>query len=174
MLHFNTKTREIISFASLKKSWLCKCPNQNRISVAKKNRLIGYAFKAIKTYLNSQCKMIKNERKKSYDDSNNSIFLVLYGTFGSHLCEVKYELFVTVVLPLDRLALKVSVILLLKTLNIVGKFFRSTIKAGQVRGGWALEIESFLGPVKWHRADRRVPFDLGPRFPGPNPSHLPK
>jgi hypothetical protein len=28
----------------------------------------------------------------------------------------------------------------------------------QVGGGWALEIESFLGPVKWHRADRRVPF----------------
>jgi hypothetical protein len=26
-----------------------------------------------------------------------------------------------------------------------------------VGGGWALEIE-FLGPVKWHRADRRVPF----------------
>jgi hypothetical protein len=29
---------------------------------------------------------------------------------------------------------------------------------GQVGGGWALEIESFLGPVQWHRADRRVPF----------------
>ncbi len=29
---------------------------------------------------------------------------------------------------------------------------------GQVRGGWALEFEGFLGPVKWHRADRRVPF----------------
>jgi hypothetical protein len=29
---------------------------------------------------------------------------------------------------------------------------------GQVGGGWALEIETFLGPVKWHRADRRVPF----------------
>ncbi len=29
---------------------------------------------------------------------------------------------------------------------------------GQVGGGWALEIESFLGTVKWHRADRRVPF----------------
>ncbi len=29
---------------------------------------------------------------------------------------------------------------------------------GQVGGGWALEIESFLGLVKWHRADRRVPF----------------
>jgi hypothetical protein len=29
---------------------------------------------------------------------------------------------------------------------------------GQVEGGWALEMESFLGPVKWHRADRRVPF----------------
>jgi hypothetical protein len=29
---------------------------------------------------------------------------------------------------------------------------------GQVGGGWALDIESFLGPVKWHQADRRVPF----------------
>ncbi len=29
---------------------------------------------------------------------------------------------------------------------------------GQVGGGWALAFESFLGPVKWHRADRRVPF----------------
>ncbi len=29
---------------------------------------------------------------------------------------------------------------------------------GQVVGGWTLEIESFLGPVKWHRADRRAPF----------------
>ncbi len=25
-------------------------------------------------------------------------------------------------------------------------------------GGWAQAIESFFGPVKWHRADRRVPF----------------
>jgi hypothetical protein len=25
-------------------------------------------------------------------------------------------------------------------------------------GDLALEIESFLGPVKWHRTDRRVPF----------------
>jgi hypothetical protein len=29
---------------------------------------------------------------------------------------------------------------------------------GEVGGGWALEFPSFLGPVKWHRADRRVPF----------------
>ncbi len=28
----------------------------------------------------------------------------------------------------------------------------------QVGGGWALAIESFLGPMTWHRADRRVPF----------------
>jgi hypothetical protein len=28
----------------------------------------------------------------------------------------------------------------------------------QVGGGWALEIEPFLGPVKWHRSVRRVPF----------------
>jgi hypothetical protein len=25
---------------------------------------------------------------------------------------------------------------------------------GQVEGGWALDIETFLGPVKWHRAVR--------------------
>jgi hypothetical protein len=29
---------------------------------------------------------------------------------------------------------------------------------GEVGGGWALEFESFLGPLKWHRADRRLPF----------------
>jgi hypothetical protein len=29
---------------------------------------------------------------------------------------------------------------------------------GEVGGDWALEFESFLGPVKWHRADRGVPF----------------
>jgi hypothetical protein len=29
---------------------------------------------------------------------------------------------------------------------------------GEVGGGWALEFKSFLGPVKWQRADRRVPF----------------
>ncbi len=52
--------------------------------------------------------------------------------------------------------------------------------------GWALEFSSFLGPVKWHLADRRVPYhraqmalayrldaiSQGPknlRIPGPNP-----
>jgi hypothetical protein len=29
---------------------------------------------------------------------------------------------------------------------------------GKWEGGWALEIEMFLGPVKWHRAVRQVPF----------------
>jgi hypothetical protein len=28
----------------------------------------------------------------------------------------------------------------------------------QVGEGWALKIKNFLGPVKWHRDDRRVPF----------------
>ncbi len=28
----------------------------------------------------------------------------------------------------------------------------------QVGNDWALEIETFLGPVKWHRAVRRVTF----------------
>ncbi len=31
---------------------------------------------------------------------------------------------------------------------------------GQVGRGWALEIETFLGPMKWHRAVRRVPFGV--------------
>jgi hypothetical protein len=29
---------------------------------------------------------------------------------------------------------------------------------GEVGGGWALEFPSFLGLVKWERADRLVPF----------------
>jgi hypothetical protein len=45
---------------------------------------------------------------------------------------------------------------------------------GRVGGGWALEIETFLGPVKWHWAIRRVPFGAQKRrdFQGPTPSHL--
>jgi hypothetical protein len=35
---------------------------------------------------------------------------------------------------------------------------RSDPLRGQVGGGWALEIEIFLGPDKGHRAVRRVPF----------------
>ncbi len=35
---------------------------------------------------------------------------------------------------------------------------RADTLLGQVGGGCALEMESFLGPVKWHQADRRVPF----------------
>jgi hypothetical protein len=30
---------------------------------------------------------------------------------------------------------------------------------GEVGGGWALEFSSILGSVKWHRADRQVPFE---------------
>ena len=45
------------------------------------------------------------------------------------------------------------------TYDLYGMFLmRSDPLRGQVGGGWALEIESFLGPLKWHRADRRVPF----------------
>jgi hypothetical protein len=29
---------------------------------------------------------------------------------------------------------------------------------GQVGGGWALDIDTFFGPLKKHRAVRRVPF----------------
>jgi hypothetical protein len=40
-------------------------------------------------------------------------------------------------------------------------WMRANPLRGQVEGGWALEFQSFLGPVKWHQADRRVP--LGPK-----------
>jgi hypothetical protein len=33
---------------------------------------------------------------------------------------------------------------------------------GEVGGDWALEFPSFLGPVKWERADRRVPLGAQP------------
>jgi hypothetical protein len=41
-------------------------------------------------------------------------------------------------------------------------------------GGWALEIKSFLGPVKWHRADMQVPFGAQKTrdFQGSNPLTL--
>jgi hypothetical protein len=47
---------------------------------------------------------------------------------------------------------------------------------GEVGGGWALEFPSFLGPVKWERADRLVPFGAQKtrEFQGPTPSHFPK
>jgi hypothetical protein len=35
---------------------------------------------------------------------------------------------------------------------------RADTLRGQLGGGWALEMESFLSPVKWHRADRQVPY----------------
>ena len=37
-------------------------------------------------------------------------------------------------------------------------WMRADPSRGHVGGGWALAIEIFLGPVKWHRAVRRVPF----------------
>ncbi len=51
---------------------------------------------------------------------------------------------------------------------------RTDTLRGQVGGGWALEMESFLGPVKWHRAERRVPFGAQKTrdVQGPIPSHL--
>jgi hypothetical protein len=41
-------------------------------------------------------------------------------------------------------------------------WMRANTLLGKVGWGWALEFKSFLGPVKWHRADRRVPFGAQP------------
>ncbi len=47
---------------------------------------------------------------------------------------------------------------------------------GQVGVGWALEIDTFLDSLKWHRAVMRVPFGAQKSrdFQGPTPSLLPK
>ncbi len=41
---------------------------------------------------------------------------------------------------------------------VCNAFNVGNILRGQVGGVWALEISTFLGPVKWHPAVRRVPF----------------
>jgi hypothetical protein len=38
-------------------------------------------------------------------------------------------------------------------------WMRAYPSLGEVGGDRALEFSSFLGPMKWHRADRRVPFE---------------
>ncbi len=52
-------------------------------------------------------------------------------------------------------------------------WMRAYLLRGEVGGGWALEFSSFLGPVKWHLADRQVPFGAQ-KIPGPNPLPLPQ
>ncbi len=46
---------------------------------------------------------------------------------------------------------------------------------GQVGGGWALEIEIYLSPVKWYQAVRRVSFGAQKLqdFQSLTPFHLP-
>jgi hypothetical protein len=48
---------------------------------------------------------------------------------------------------------------LIYTSSYVIVLMRADLLQGQVGRGWALEIETFLGPVTWHRAVRR--FQLG-------------
>jgi hypothetical protein len=67
-------------------------------------------------------------------------------------------------MTLDKLLLKSICIsitiraLMIYTAPCVMFLMRADTLFGQVGGGWALEIESVLGPVNWHGADRRVPF----------------
>jgi hypothetical protein len=54
-------------------------------------------------------------------------------------------------------------------------WMRAYTLLGQVGGGWAQEILSFLGP-KWHSTIGSMPFHRDqktPKFQGPTPSHLP-
>jgi hypothetical protein len=53
---------------------------------------------------------------------------------------------------------------LIDTALCVMLLMRANPLLGQVGGGRALEIETFLGPVKWHRAVRLVwsPKNIGP------------
>jgi hypothetical protein len=53
---------------------------------------------------------------------------------------------------------------------------RANLLRGQVGGVWALDIETFLGPVKWHQDVRQVPVGAqnSRDFQGPNSYHLSK
>ncbi len=44
------------------------------------------------------------------------------------------------------------------TASCIMFWMRAYSLRGEVGGGWALEFESFLGPVKRQRTDMRVPF----------------
>ncbi len=52
--------------------------------------------------------------------------------------------------------LTVAILFLFTFFNLI--FDAPRTLRGEVGGGWALEFPSFLGPVKWERANRRVPF----------------
>jgi hypothetical protein len=63
---------------------------------------------------------------------------------------------------------------LIDTALYIMLLMRASPLLGQVGGGRALEILTFLGP-KWHSPDGLLPFSLGPKsldFQGPTPSHL--
>ncbi len=64
--------------------------------------------------------------------------------------------------PPLQVSLKISIIAiygpLIYTAQYVILLMRANTLRGQVGSGGALEIKTFLGPVKWHRAVKRVPF----------------
>ncbi len=60
--------------------------------------------------------------------------------------------------PRARRWVKISYLCTYELYSPMHNVWRAYPLQGQVGGGRALEIERFLGPVKWHRASRRVPF----------------
>jgi hypothetical protein len=58
--------------------------------------------------------------------------------------------------------------------NVLDVCISITRGSGRTLGPGIREFESFLGSVKWHRADRRVPFGAqkAREFQGPTPSHF--
>jgi len=63
---------------------------------------------------------------------------------------------------LGQVSAKISIIPIfgpmIYTALYVMLLMRENTLRGQVGGGGALEIKTFWGPVKWHRAVERVPF----------------
>ena len=60
--------------------------------------------------------------------------------------------------PLWALVHKTTYAPMIYTALCIMFWMRAYPLRGQVGGCWELEIEMFLGPVKWHSANRRVPF----------------
>jgi hypothetical protein len=88
-----------------------------------------------------------------YSRKEGKVFLVFLSKNATYLCPpptrsywVIPEGLITIYAPLIYTALCIMF------------WMRAYPLRGEVGGGWALEFESFLGPMKWHRAERRVPF----------------
>ncbi len=62
---------------------------------------------------------------------------------------------------------------LIYTASYVMVLMRADPLQGQVGRGWALEVDTFMAPVTWHRAVKRVQLGHNKKFRSPGPNTFP-